>query len=118
MRITCVREIAATILLAALVIVLLGTVTAPTMADTNGTIKERIPDIQNRIADNYGHLQALYKHLHTHPELSLHEVQTAARLAQELRDAGFQVTANVGGHGLVAILKNGDGPTVLVRTDM
>jgi hippurate hydrolase len=63
-------------------------------------------------------LEDLYKHLHTHPELSYHEEQSAARMARELRAAGFEVTEKLGGHGIVGILKNGDGPVVLVRADM
>jgi amidohydrolase len=70
-------------------------------------------------------LVAVYKDLHAHPELSLHEERTSALLAAELRKAGFAVTERVGkyaqggvGYGVVAILKNGAGPTVLVRTDM
>jgi hippurate hydrolase len=63
-------------------------------------------------------LEALYKHLHTHPELSNQEQQTAARLAKEISALGFEVTTGVGGTGIVAVLKNGPGPTVLVRTDM
>ncbi len=61
---------------------------------------------------------ALYQHLHANPELSLQEVKTAARVAEELRQAGYNVTTNVGGHGVVGVLKNGSGPTVLVRADM
>jgi amidohydrolase len=80
--------------------------------------KALVPEIERVIADSYPHLESLYKQLHAHPELSLQEVQTAARLAKELRDIGFQVTTHVGGQGLVAVLKNGEGPTVLVRTDM
>jgi len=64
------------------------------------------------------YLLSLYKHFHAHPELSFSEVETAARLARELEQAGYSVTTGVGGHGLVAVLANGDGPTVLVRTDM
>jgi amidohydrolase len=87
--------------------------------DKSGTSpKDSVPEIQRRIALSYGSLESLYKHFHTHPELSLQEVQTGARLAQELREIGFEVTTNVGGHGVVAVLKNGEGPTVLVRTDM
>src|SRR5262249_4527893 len=63
-------------------------------------------------------LEALYKHIHSHPELSLQEVQTAARLAKELKAVGFEVTEKVGSTGIVGVLKNGKGPTVLVRTDM
>lgn len=63
-------------------------------------------------------LEALYKHLHANPELSYHEERTAARIAQELRDAGFEVTTGVGGHGVVGVLRNGPGPVVMVRTDL
>ncbi len=60
----------------------------------------------------------LYEHLHANPELSFQEKNTAARIAQELRDAGFTVTEGVGGHGVVALLHNGAGPTLMLRTDM
>jgi metal-dependent amidase/aminoacylase/carboxypeptidase family protein len=63
-------------------------------------------------------LEALYKQLHSHPELSYQEEQTSARMARELKAAGFEVTTGVGGHGVVGVLRNGKGPTVLVRTDM
>ena len=60
----------------------------------------------------------LYRHLHAHPELSYHEVATSERVAAELRKAGAEVTTHVGKLGVVGVLKNGTGPTVLVRTDM
>jgi hippurate hydrolase len=63
-------------------------------------------------------LVALYKELHANPELSLNEVETAARVAKELREIGLEVTEKVGGHGIVGVLKNGDGPVILVRTDL
>lgn len=66
----------------------------------------------------YPRLQSLYQHLHSHPEISFQEKETSARIAQELRGEGYEVTENVGGHGLVAILKNGDGPTIMVRSDL
>jgi amidohydrolase len=59
-----------------------------------------------------------YIDLHEHPELSLHEVQTAQKMADGLRKLGFEVTTGVGGNGVVGVLKNGSGPTVLIRTDM
>jgi hippurate hydrolase len=83
-----------------------------------GKISERVADLKKRIAADYDRLDALYKHVHSHPELSLQEVQTAARLAKELREAGFEVTEKVGGTGIVGVLKNGKGPTILVRTDI
>ncbi len=63
-------------------------------------------------------LMALYGHLHANPELSLHEEQTAKRVAGELRALGIEVTTGVGGHGVVGVLHNGDGKTLLIRTDM
>jgi amidohydrolase len=63
-------------------------------------------------------LVSLYKVLHANPELSLHEVETAALMAKELRAAGLEVTEKVGGHGIVGVLKNGEGPVILVRTDL
>lgn len=58
-----------------------------------------------------------YKYLHRHPELSFHEVESAKLMASHLQELGFEVTQNVGGTGVVGVLKNGDGPVVLVRTD-
>lgn len=69
-------------------------------------------------ADYDAHLSDLYKYFHSHPELSLMEENTAARLAKELRAYGYDVTEGVGGTGLVAVMENGAGPTVLVRADM
>jgi amidohydrolase len=63
-------------------------------------------------------LEALYRHLHQHPELSFRETATAARLAAELRELGLEVTEQVGGTGIVAVLRRGDGPVGLVRADM
>ncbi len=61
---------------------------------------------------------ALYTHLHTHPELSYQEVETAGRVAAELKRAGAKVTTGVGKLGVVGVIENGPGPVVLVRTDM
>jgi amidohydrolase len=66
----------------------------------------------------YPALDALYQDLHRNPELSNHEEKTAAKMAARLRELGFDVTEGVGGHGVVGVLRNGAGPTVLVRTDM
>ncbi|HUE70717.1 MAG TPA: M20/M25/M40 family metallo-hydrolase, partial [Pirellulaceae bacterium] len=60
----------------------------------------------------------LYQHFHSNPELSFMEKETAARLAKELRAAGVEVTENVGGFGVVGLLKNGDGKTIMLRTDL
>ncbi|MEK7684671.1 MAG: amidohydrolase [Verrucomicrobiota bacterium] len=74
--------------------------------------------ISRQINQDYAHLETLYQHLHAHPELSFHEEKTAARMAEELRPLGFAVTTKVGKHGVVGVLRNGDGPTILVRTDL
>jgi amidohydrolase len=66
----------------------------------------------------YSDAHALYLDLHQNPELSGHETQTAQKLATHLRGAGYEVTEHVGGTGVVAVLKNGAGPTVLLRTEL
>jgi hippurate hydrolase len=63
-------------------------------------------------------LVTLYQWFHANPELSLKEEQTAAKFAQEVRGAGWTVTEQVGGTGVVALLRNGEGPTILARIDM
>lgn len=74
--------------------------------------------IASQIEQDYPYLEKLYKHLHTNPELSFKEEKTAARIAEELKNRGFTVTSNVGGHGVVGVLQNGAGPTLLIRTDL
>jgi len=69
-------------------------------------------------ADYDGHLAALFDHFHRNPELSTVENETARRMAVELSLAGFDVTEGVGGTGVVAIMKNGAGPLVMMRADM
>src|SRR4051794_34575708 len=76
------------------------------------------PLVQSRIEAEYPNLFELYKDLHTHPELSFQEAKTSARFAEELRKAGLEVTTGVGKFGVVGVLKNGAGPTVLMRTDL
>jgi amidohydrolase len=66
----------------------------------------------------YPQVRALYEDLYRNPELSLHEEKTAAKMADQLRQLGFQVTTNVGGNGVVGILKSGSGPTVMVRAEL
>jgi amidohydrolase len=66
----------------------------------------------------YPDAHALYLDIHQNPELSAHETQTAAKLAGRLRGLGYDVTEHVGGTGIVAILKNGAGPTVMLRTEL
>jgi hippurate hydrolase len=77
-------------------------------ADLNTAIKQDYDD----------YLAVLFDHFHRNPELSTVEFETAERMAKELRDAGFEVSEQVGGTGIVAIMVNGDGPLVMMRADM
>src|SRR5262249_28965103 len=74
--------------------------------------------VQSKVDLEYPSLFDLYKHFHSNPELSFQEEKTSARVAEELRQAGYEVTAGVGKHGVVAVFRNGAGPTVLVRSDL
>jgi amidohydrolase len=74
--------------------------------------------IARSLESDYPKLDALYKDIHAHPEIAFQEEKTAARLAAEMRALGFEVTEHVGKTGLVAIYKNGDGPTIMVRTEL
>ena len=76
------------------------------------------PAVKARVASELPALQKLYQKIHANPELSFQEKETAATLATELRKLGFTVSTGIGGHGIVGVLKNGEGPTVLVRCDM
>ena len=89
----------------------LAALAVPAMAQDNG--------LRDAVARDYrDNLGALFDHFHRNPELSGREVQTAARMAQELRRLGYEVTTGVGGTGVVAVLRNGAGPTVMLRADM
>src|SRR3954468_20865826 len=84
------------------------TVTTPPAAATlSDSIKADMPQ-----------LMALYRDLHTNPELSMQEVRTPAKLAPEMKKLGFEVTEHVGKTGVVAVMKNGPGPVLLIRADM
>jgi amidohydrolase len=74
--------------------------------------------VAKKISAEYPSLEAIYRDLHANPELSFMETRTAALVAKELRSLGFAVTEKVGNTGVVAVLKNGPGKTVLVREDM
>ena len=76
-------------------------------------------DLAQAVAKDYDEsLADLFVWLHSHPELSFREYETSARLAEELSAAGVEVTEGVGGTGIVGMLRNGDGPLVMVRADM
>lgn len=75
--------------------------------------------LRDAIASDYeSNLEDLFLHFHANPELSNREFKTAKRLAEEIRAFGFDVTEGVGGTGIVAVMKNGPGPTVMLRADM
>jgi hippurate hydrolase len=75
-------------------------------------------DLPSIVDKELSSLLTLYKDLHANPELSMQEEETAKKVAAELRSAGFEVTEKFGAHGIVGVLKNGEGPTILVRTDL
>ena len=76
-------------------------------------------DLKAAIAADYdANLKALFEHFHENPELSHREFETSKRLAGEIRNLGYDVTDGVGGTGVVAVMENGDGPTVMIRADM
>jgi amidohydrolase len=102
----------------AAVVLLAACATAQAPGADDAVWKERARPIEKQIDAELPSLTALYKHLHANPELSFQEEKSAARMAKELQALGFEVTTKVGGHGVVGVLKNGKGPTVLVRCDM
>ena len=74
--------------------------------------------LEDAVAADYPYLEELFNHFHANPELSMQEEKTSDRLAEELSALGFTVTRNIGKTGLVGIMKNGDGPTLMIRADM
>ena len=82
----------------------------------NGVVAQS--SLRADIAARYDSLYELYEHLHRNPELSFHEESTSRLLAEQARKLGFKVTERVGGWGVVAVMKNGEGPTVMIRADM
>lgn len=78
----------------------------------------RPPEITDFVRNDIPFLLEFYKERHQNPEISLQEKETAKALAGEIRKIGYEVTENFGGYGIVGILKNGEGPTILYRTDM
>ncbi len=91
---------------------LLSAATLPVTAFADDTLRKDIA------SDYDANLEALFTHFHQNPELSFRESKTAARLATEIKAFGFDVTEGVGGTGIVAVLKNGAGPTIMMRADM
>jgi amidohydrolase len=97
------------------VLCLLMTIGAVPQRETGASSASPFAD---QVAAIYPEVDALYLDLHQHPELSMHEEQTAAKLGNKLKALGYDVTTGVGKTGIVAIMHNGDGPTVMLRTDM
>ena len=84
----------------------------------SGLAQHADSQIQQFADQQYAELDTLYKYLHQHPELSSQEEQTSQLIAQELRGLGFKVQERLGMYNLVGVLRNGEGPTLLIRTDM
>ncbi|MEZ6197563.1 MAG: amidohydrolase [Planctomycetota bacterium] len=111
------RPTAALLLLALVPILLVGGFTDAASGDADPESRRR-DAVEAYLAEHLDEFTALFEHLHRNPELSFHEVETAKRIGAELEAAGYEVTRGLGGEGLVGVLKNGAGPTVLIRTDM
>ncbi len=79
---------------------------------------QEAPPVREQVTREMPSLMALYREMHANPELSGQEVQSAARMAREARALGFEVTERVGGTGIVAVLRNGPGPVLMIRADM
>lgn len=82
------------------------------------TARATAEDPQAWVRKNLDDLQTIYRDLHTHPELSFQEERTSAQLAEELKKLGIETTTKIGRSGVVGLLKNGAGPTVMIRTDL
>src|SRR3954464_15505366 len=83
-----------------------------------GTVEEKDMDPFDCLGDVLPGLEALYKDIHSHPELSMQETRTAGLAAERLRAMGFEVITGVGKTGVVGVLRNGEGPAVMMRADM
>jgi hippurate hydrolase len=82
------------------------------------SVPAQADDLRDALSADMPGLLELYRDLHAHPELSFQEEKTSKKLAGLIRELGFEVTEKVGRTGVIAVLRNGDGPTVLLRTDM
>ena len=88
------------------------------LSPNQGLSAEIKAQVAKLFQEDSSYLQSLYQHLHRNPELSYMENETSARLAKEMEKVGLKVTRNVGGHGVVGVLENGTGPTIMLRFDM
>ena len=94
---------------------LLATLATPLLGATESPLHAVV---SQQVAADYPALLAFYTDLHLHPELSLMEEKTSAKVAASLRASGYEVTEKFGGYGVVGVLKNGPGPVLLIRTDL
>ena len=81
------------------------------MTDTAQQAQKALANLSTLLPD----LESVYKDIHSHPELSMQENRTASIAADRLRAAGYEVTTRVGQTGVVGVLRNGDGPTIMLR---
>jgi hippurate hydrolase len=81
-------------------------------------VKQQAQNVLSNLGTLLPDLESVYKDIHSHPELSMQEKRTAGIAADRLRSAGYEVTTSVGKTGVVGILRNGDGPTIMLRADM
>jgi len=107
---SCLKPIAASALLLCLA--------ACACAQSSSVAEQYGAKVNGLVNEMYPQLETLYQDIHAHPELGFQETRTAAKLAAEMRALGFQVTEKIGKTGVVAIFKNGTGPTVMVRTEL
>lgn len=84
----------------------------------SGRSADELKDFLSGVADALPRLEAIYKDIHSHPELSMHETRTAKLAAEHLRNLKYEVIDSLGGTGVVGILRNGSSPTVMLRADM
>jgi len=98
-------------LISSLIYAISASLTATAVAETNQSSLDKAVDLA------MPKLESLYLQLHQAPELSLHEKETGKLIAAQLRTMGFKITENIGGYGVVGLFRNGNGPTVMIRTD-
>ncbi len=91
---------------------------APTLAQSGGVADRFGKDVDAQVERHYAGVESLYRDIHANPELAFQEVNTAKKLAKALRDLGFEVTEGIGKTGVVGLLRNGAGPTIMVRTEL
>lgn len=89
-----------------------------TLAQPVGVAERFGKDVDAQVERHYGSVESLYKDIHASPELAFEEVNTAKKLAKVLRELGFDVADGIGKTGVVGLLRNGAGPTIMVRTEL